>query len=743
MKITELKIKGMHCAGCSSSVEKALNQLENVESAVVSLTLEKGTVIGEDLDSSVLINIVKKAGFEAEAIEKESKDQEVKILDQETQFIFARKKLIIGWLFTIPIMLWMIPEMGFGMMWPTPFIFHLGMVVLSGIVLFTAGLETLKSAFKSVIHRVPNMDVLIALGSLSAWMTGIVKILAFLSFLPQMPSFAGIAGMIMAFHLTGRYIESKARGKASAAIRKLMTIGAKKATVIDTSGNEKQIEVQDLKPGDVFIVRAGEKIPTDGEIISGRASVEESIVTGESMPVEKTSGDTVVGATINLDGTLEVRTTKVGKETFLAQVIQLVESAQTTKVPIQVFADRITSVLVPIVLAVSLLTFFAWILFHNSLIQLISNVEGWFPWINLSMPPLALAFYAAIAVLVIACPCALGLATPTALMVGSGKGAENGILIRDGAAIQRINEISAVLLDKTGTLTMGEPDVSDILLKGDIPEHDILKYAASIEKESTHPLAKAIVNRAKSDGIVFEKATDVKTEPGKGTGGTVDGKAIQLGTADFTGSTPEDFDEKTPVYMSVDGKTAAVFLLTDKIKPEVFDIITKLKKKKQKIILVTGDREKTAKALAEKLNIDQYHSQVLPGEKSSIVKHLQESGEVVAMIGDGINDAPALAQADVGIALSSGTDIAMESGEIVLTGKDLYGVIKAFDLSSAVFRKIKQNLFWAFIYNLTAIPLAVFGLLHPVIAEAAMALSSVNVVGNSNRLKKVKLNQPL
>lgn len=457
------------------------------------------------------------------------------------------------------------------------------------------------------------------------------------------------------------------------------------------------------------------------------------------MPVEKSIGDQVIGATINLDGTLEVRTTKVGKEVFLAQIIQLVESAQTTKVPIQVFADRITSIFVPIVLVLSLVTFLTWVVFHEPLIRLVSHIVDWFSWVDLSMPPLALAFYAAIAVLVIACPCALGLATPTALMVGSGKGAENGILIRDGAAIQRMNEVTTVLLDKTGTLTLGEPDVSEILLKGNISEKDVLKYAASVEKESTHPLAEAIVNCAKSNSIEALKADPVKTEPGKGTYGTVDGKIIQLGTADFTGATPEEFGEKTPVYMSIDGKASAVFLLTDKIKPEALEIISKLKQNKQKVVLVTGDRDKTAKALAEKLHIDQYHSQVLPGEKSSIVKKLQESGEVVAMIGDGINDAPALAQADVGIALSSGTDIAMESGEIVLTGKDLFGVIRAFDLSSAVFKKIKQNLFWAFIYNLVAIPLAVFGLLHPVIAEAAMALSSVNVVGNSNRLKKITL----
>ncbi len=739
-KTIELKIGGMHCAGCSSSVENALLRIENVESAVVSLTLEKATVIGENISSEHLINAINDSGFKAKEISTESVVATEELTEQEIQFKSARKKVIAGWLFTIPIMIWMIPEMGFHIMWPSPFIFHLGMVVLSGLVMFTAGLDTLRSAVKSAIHRSPNMDVLIALGSLAAWMTGIVKLLAFSGLVPSMPSFAGIAGMIVAFHLSGRYIESKARGQSSAAIRKLMTIGAKKAIVLDSTGNEYEIDVQDLKPGEVFIVRAGEKIPTDGKIINGRASVDESIVTGEPMPVQKEIGDSVVGATINLDGTLEIQTTKIGKETFLAQVIKLVESAQTTKVPIQVFADRITAIFVPIVLILALTTFVTWLVFYDQMVIIAGIFVNWFPWANLSMSPVAIAFYAGIAVLVIACPCALGLATPTALMVGSGKGAENGILIRDGAAIQRMNEVTTVVLDKTGTLTKGEPKVSNILIEKNISEEEILKLAASLEIESTHPLAKAIVKKANKKKIELIKAEDIHVAPGKGNVGVVDGKAIKIGTADFVGAESQEFEERTPVYMSIDNHPAAIFLLTDEIKTEAKKIVSELKRKGKRVLLVTGDRERTAKALSDILQIEEYRAEVLPGEKASIVKELQNSGDVVAMVGDGINDAPALAQADVGIALSTGTDIAMETGEIVLTGIDLYGIIKAFNLSKAVFKKIKQNLFWAFIYNLIAIPMAVLALLHPIIAELAMVFSSINVVGNSNRLRGIKLN---
>lgn len=740
MKVTHLNIKGMHCAGCSSAVEKALNNLDNVESAVVNLTLEKATVTGE-INPTKLVDAVKNVGYDAEILEEESAitSGEKKTEELETKFIVAKKQMTIAWWLTIPVMIWMIPEMLFGIMWPSALIFHVGMVILSGVVLFGVGSDTLQSAWKSARHRTPNMDVLIALGSLSAWGTGLVKLLAFTGIVSHMTSFAGIAGMIVAFHLTGRYIESKARGKASAAIRKLMTLGAKNALVLTSDGTERQISIQELRVGDVMVVRAGEKIPTDGEIVRGNASVNESLATGESMPVEKSAGDHVLGATINLDSTLQIKATKIGKETFLAQVIKLVESAQTTKVPIQVFADRMTARFVPVVLVLALLTFFVWIFFPNVMIGAANIFGKWLPWVSVSLSPWALAFYAAIAVLVIACPCALGLATPTALMVGSGKGAENGILIRDGAAIQRMTDVTTVVLDKTGTLTQGEPEVSEVILLGDTSEDETMRLAASLESESTHPLAKAIVEKANLDKNGLVTIENVQVESGIGVSGTVDGKSIKIGTANFTGMDEQDFNEKTPVYMSVDGKPVAIFLLTDAIKHGISDVIHSLKSKGLKILLVTGDREKTAKSLADILGIDDYRFQVLPGEKAAIVKELQASGEVVVMVGDGINDAPALAQADVGIALSTGTDIAMESGEIVLTGSDLQGVVKAFNLSRAVFKKIKQNLFWAFFYNIIAIPMAVMGLLHPVIAEAAMALSSINVVGNSNRLKKISL----
>ena len=476
-EIIELKISGMHCAGCVGSVEGALRKVDGVEEAIVNLTLEKATISGS-VDSANLLSAVEKTGYGAELLGSEVLlDLQVKI-DEKVETAFSQMK--IAWGFTIPAMIWMGIHMISGKTWLSMEGMELGIFILSALVCFIPGRLTLMSAWKSAIHLSPNMDVLIALGSLAALSTGIIK-----SYI-EIHSFAGVAGMIMSFHLTGRYIETKARGRSSEAIQKLMSLGAKQATVLNMENNEVQINVQSLIVGQIVIVRAGEVIPTDGIIKEGCATIDESIVTGESVPVTKNIGDDVIGGTICANSTIKVEVTKIGSETFLAKVIQMVEHAQTTKVPIQVFADRIVSIFVPVILGLAISTFFVWNFFPTQMKQLAQIFSEFFPWVNLDLSPTGMAIYAAIAVLVIACPCALGLATPTALMVGTGLGAENGILIRDGAAIQKLNEVNLILFDKTGTLTNGKPIVKKVHQISNIIENDLIRMAASLEKESTH-----------------------------------------------------------------------------------------------------------------------------------------------------------------------------------------------------------------------------------------------------------------
>ena len=583
------------------------------------------------------------------------------------------------------------------------------------------------------IHFAPNMDVLIALGSLAALSTGIIK-----SYV-DIHSFAGIAGMIMSFHLTGRYIETKARGRSSEAIQKLMNLGAKQAAVLDMEGNEVKVDVRSLVVDQIMIVRAGESIPTDGIVVEGSAAVDESMVSGESLPVMKRANDLVIGGTICADSTLRVKVSKIGQDTFLAKVIQMVEQAQTTRVPIQIFADKVVAVFVPVVLVLALITFFFWTAFPNGMKQLALTGSGLLPWTNPELSSLGMALYAAIAVLVIACPCALGLATPMALMVGSGLGAENGILIRDGAAIQRLNEVNTILFDKTGTLTEGKPAVVKVHQISGIWENDLIRMAASLERESTHPLAQAIVKLAEEKELGLDPVSEVEVVSGKGISGNYGSSILKVGSASFTNSNPEIDLSGTPVFLTLNNELIGVFEIEDTIRPDSADTIARLRRSGYRCVLVTGDRKEIADALAADLKIDQVHSEVLPDEKATIVESYQQTGKIVAMVGDGINDAPAIAQADVGIALGSGTDIAMETGEIVLAKGDLNAVLRATRLANATFKKIKQNLFWAFIYNVIAIPLAFAGVLHPVIAEVAMAFSSINVVGNSNRLKSIRL----
>jgi len=726
----ELKITGMHCAGCVASVENALRKVEGVEEAVVNLTLEKATVLGS-VDPTQLIQSVDQTGYSAEIIDGGTEIDIQEKMDEKVELAFSYMKL--AWIFTLPAMIWMSIHMAAGVAWPSLEVMDLGIFILSSVVCFFPGRGTMTSAWKSAIHFAPNMDVLIALGSLAALSTGIIK-----SYV-DIHSFAGIAGMIMSFHLTGRYIETKARGKSSEAIQKLMNLGAKQAAVLDMEGNEVKVDVRSLVVDQIMIVRAGESIPTDGIVVEGSAAVDESMVSGESLPVMKRANEPVIGGTICADSTLRVKVSKIGQDTFLAKVIQMVEQAQTTRVPIQVFADKVVAVFVPVVLVLALITFFFWTAFPNGMKQLALTVSGLLPWTNPELSSLGMALYAAIAVLVIACPCALGLATPMALMVGSGLGAENGILIRDGAAIQRLNEVNTILFDKTGTLTEGKPAVVKVHQISGIWENDLIRMAASLERESTHPLAQAIVKLAEEKELGLDPVSEVEVVSGKGISGNYGSSILKVGSASFTNSNPEIDLSGTPVFLTLNNELIGVFEIEDTIRPDSADTIARLRRSGYHCVLVTGDRKEIADALAADLKIDQVHSEVLPDEKATIVESYQQTGKIVAMVGDGINDAPAIAQADVGIALGSGTDIAMETGEIVLAKGDLNAVLRATRLANATFKKIKQNLFWAFIYNVIAIPLAFAGVLHPVIAEVAMAFSSINVVGNSNRLKSIRL----
>lgn len=750
-----LKIEGMHCAGCANSVEKALNNLEGVKEANVNLATEKALVNFEngDVSDDALKKAVQDAGYDVEDEDDESGSSRVggKGGSEEKKLREARNKMWWAWGLTVPIILWMLPEMFSGYAIGGETVYQLAMIVLSAAVIFYPGWETIRGAWKSASNAAPNMDVLIAMGSLASLATGFVALLHTFGMAPPFHSFAGIAGMIMAFHLTGRYVETKAKGRASQAIKNLMTLEAKEATVI-RNGKEMTISVRDLDIGDVMIVRPGEKIPTDGEVIDGQSSVDESIATGESMPVGKSKGDEVIGGTINKNGTLKVQATKVGEETFLSQVIRMVEEAQGSKVPIQEFADRITSIFVPTILVLSAVTWLAWMIFPEFFGQIAVWASGFIPWINPGMGDVALAFYAAIAVLVIACPCALGLATPTALMVGTGLGAENGILIRKGKAVEILREIDTVILDKTGTITKGEPAVTDFITVDEADEDSIMQIAGSAEKGSEHPIGEAIVRYAQENDVELQDVSNFKAISGKGVQAWIDEKNVLIGKPGLFKERdidiPSSFEDKirkleseakTTVLIAFDNELKGIMAVADPVKEDSKDAIAKFKKMGMEPVMITGDNERTARAVAKEMGIDNVIAGVLPDQKSTEVKSLQEKGQMVAMIGDGINDAPALTQADIGIAIGTGTDVAIESGDIVLVKGDLKSVVKAMKLSEATFKKIKQNLFWAFFYNVVMIPLAVFGMMHPLLAEAAMAFSSVNVVFNSRRLQKADL----
>ncbi|MCR4327723.1 MAG: copper-translocating P-type ATPase [Nanoarchaeota archaeon] len=644
---------------------------------------------------------------------------------EEKEIEMWKKKLIWGWILTIPIILIMyILPLIFGMMVFSSEVMLLISLTFAFPVIFIVGLSTLKSGFRGFISFYFNMDSLIALGTVVAYLTG------FLQFFLPVQDYSGVAAMIMAIFVTGKYIEAKARGRAGQEIRKLLEMGAKNARIL-RGKTEIEIPISEVKVGDIMIIKPGEKIPTDGIVTKGESSVDESMVTGESLPIDKLKGSNVIGATINQDGILYVKATKVGKDTFLAHIIDLVEEAQGSKIPIQKMADKITNIFVPSVLALSILTFIGWSIFGN----------------------FSSAFGASIAVLVISCPCALGLATPIALTVGSGMGAKRGILIRKGEAIQTMKNVKVIVFDKTGTITKGKPEVTNVEMGKGVKEKEFLEVAGSLEKLSEHPLSKAIVNYANLKN--YKVVKNFKNLRGRGIEGTVLNKKYLIGNKrlmdenkinlkDFSKKI-EDLEKEGKTVMALalekDKKVLGLIAVADSVKEDSFKALKELHKRGYYTVMITGDNERTAEAIAKEVGIKKVIANVLPEGKSLEIKRIQDKngGTFVAFVGDGINDAPALKQANVGIAMGTGTDIAIESGDIVLTKGSLTGVVQAIELSKATFSKIKQNLFWAFAYNTIAIPLAVAGVLHPVIAEIAMAASSITVVGNANLLRRKKI----
>ncbi len=743
----ELKINDMTCATCANRVEQALAKAPGVSRAAVNLAAELASV---EYDANIvgledLIEIVEKTGYRASKLEQQALDQQED--KEEEKLALASRRMWVAWIFTLPAAVWMLVGMfmdGHQHGWPNPLVYNIGMLVLALPVVGWAGWNVFASAWRAVRHGSANMDTLIAMGTFAAMITGIIVFFG----LP-IENYAGIAAMIMAFHLTGRYVETKARGRASQAIRKLLELGAKTATVL-VDGQEQQVAIQDVRPGDIMVVRPGEKIPTDGMVVKGESAVDESMATGESLPVTRRQGDAVIGSTLNQQGLLQVEATKVGKDTFLSQVIKMVQEAQGTKVPIQEFADRVTGYFVPVVLVVAAMTFAAWMLFPETLMAAGAWLRDILPWTGAHTSGVTLALFATIAVLVIACPCALGLATPTALMVGSGMGAENGILIRNGAAIQSMSDIDVVVFDKTGTITQGKPRVTDVeAVAGD--EKELLTAAAGVEQGSEHPLGMAIVEEARNRQLTLAEPGEFKSLTGRGVSALLDGKEVFVGSRllmDEQGvdwaPAKETLDRleqqgKTAMLVAADSRLLGVVAVADTIKEDSAAAIEQLHKMGLHTVMLTGDNRQTANAIAEMAGIDQVLAEVLPDGKVEKVKDIQSQGHKVAMVGDGINDAPALTQADVGVAIGTGTDIAIEAADITLISGSLSGVVRSIRLSRLTFRKIRQNLFWAFAYNTVAIPLAILGLLHPVIAEIAMATSSISVVGNANLLRRSKI----
>ncbi|AFI84645.2 heavy metal translocating P-type ATPase [Methylophaga nitratireducenticrescens] len=733
-----------HCAGLVSTSIKRLTGINDISTNIanhkVTVSFDPVTVNTKNIKEAI-----EQAGYDVAAI-SESRSQGNAEADAAVEERYLEQAWRRLWFAAIPTTLIMVLMM-VHMFWvPVPN--YLTWVALLGfpVVFLQGGWATHRSSWRSLTNRTANMDVLISLGSLPPYLIGLV------GFIYPMTSFIEMAATIMTFHMLGRYLETRAKGRASQAIKKLLKLGAKTASVL-REGHEVEVAVAELQVGDIMVVRPGGKVPTDGEIVEGNSHLDESIATGESVPVEKGPGEAVIGATINKEGMLQVRATRVGADTFLSQVVRLVEQAQGSKIPIQEFADRVTAKFVPAVIMISLASFVIWLIFAESLRPILYWGAEFLPWVNPELSPLMLGTLSAISVLVIACPCALGLATPTAIMVGSGLGAELGVLIRSGEAIQSLKDIKAVVLDKTGTITRGEPALTDVIATAGFNESDVLRFAASVEAGSEHPLGQSIVNGAREKGLEVPTVVDFRAITARGVEGRVDDQLIRVGSRRLLSEANielGDLEEvmirlenegKTAMLVAAGDQAAGIVAVADTIKEDSKAAIAALHEMGIHTVMITGDNERTARHVANQVGIDEVMAGVLPEGKVDAIKRLQEKyGQLVAMVGDGINDAPALKQANVGIAIGAGADVAIEAADVTLVKGELTKVVEAIRLSRATFRKIVENLFWAWFYNVAAIPIAAVGLLHPMIGVIAMTTSSLSVIGNSLRLKRVKLN---
>ena len=722
-----LKISGMSCAACAARIEKKLNSMDGIQKAGLNLATEKANIAFQPGRVKVeeMISAIQTLGYNAENIEEVNNNRQIEQKGMEIKAL--RLLLLTSALLSSPLLLAMILDV-FKVHLPVLAFLHSDyfQLAIATPVQFVIGARFYKQSYNALRSGSANMDVLVAMGTSAAYFFSLYNV-----FFESVPAgmmknlYFEASAILITLILLGKYLEALAKGRTSEAIKKLARLQAKTARVV-RHGSEEDIPIEEVQLGDIIVVRPGEKVPVDGKISLGNSSLDESMLTGESLPVDKKAGDLVYGATINRYGTFKMEATRVGKDTALAQIIKMVEEAQGSKAPIQQIADYVAGLFVPAVLVIAVITFFTWYLLGAG--------------INKSL-------ISAVAVLVIACPCALGLATPTAIMVGTGKGAENGILIKGGEHLEMAYKINTVVLDKTGTITNGKPEVTDIIELGELNKDLLLRLAARAEKASGHPLGVSIYEKGKQEYGSLENPEVFEAIPGKGVKAIIDAQEIYVGTRKLmveNGTAIDPFEEsissledqgKTAMLMTVNGKLEAIIAVADTVKESSREAITELQNMGIEVYMITGDNRRTANAIAEQVNIKNVLAEVLPENKAEQVEKLKAAGRTVAMVGDGINDAPALATAHIGMAMGTGTDIAMEAADITLMSGDLRTIPASIRLSRQTMRKIRQNMFWAFIYNIIGIPFAALGMLNPIIAGGAMAFSSVSVVTNSLSLK--------